>query len=1115
MIPADERNHMERGLFMITLPANWSDWKISREIGHGSYSSVYEAVRQDDPAVRCAIKLISVPQDKTEYDELVAEGFTDELSRSFFEEAVRDLTREIQVMERFKGMQNIVSIEDYKVVPREDGIGSHIFIRMELLTSLDQYLSDKILTEAEILQIGIDICTALEFCHAKKIVHRDIKPANIFVNDHLGTHVFFKLGDFGIARNLEGKTQNMSVRGTPNYMAPEVAANLPYDASADQYSLGLCLYYLLNGNRLPFYPQTQLYSPSAKRDALARRLSGEVLEAPINASPKAAEVILKACSFKPADRYATVSDMKQALQAITGKEPQPQQADDEPASVQAPPEGREKHRSRLRLILAVLIVLAGAAILVKTLIPTGRENPAGSTPSAVPPTSESSDAPANEKIADASSPEAETGTTETIETAPAEKTEDNQITRLFDEFQPCLEPVQAWTAQLRPDHIMLPDTWDQIPYGMKPENAPEASALIQQEEIRIFFSDVPSHGRKVFLVPETGTQTECIYDPEKDCYTLPVSDETAGSATALLVCYMENNIRQEFTYQLSGDRKLRTPECVSSRTAYTFGKYTIAFANETKGHTCEIQSADSTVHIAADYPANDLSTYRDLSAELFFDREGYPADADGNPVFITIPEDYLFPVILYSDFPARQQDTAHDLVRQELKAALESIRIIRYQASARIYLPRDWNEFPLCRVASATAPTLQATAISDKDEGTVAYDITVDLPEDRWKLILPTGEQIDLSKSGGTYRYSADGANTGYFTLQTHLIDGISYDYLYLPTSDGDCPCFGLRLACSLNYRFEPVASGSSEPTVYSSSDPDLPHYLLSLSQARMEDQGILYGYYTSSTSSGTMALTDAEYAASLTAEKGKQESAPFPVARASLTLIDGESFNSFDFSYSELQDDNNLWIKTPKNTILHIDTAINQDIPAPVQLRDLSDESSVLLEQAETYTLQDGRTAVRIINRSDSTYQFIDSLGRAGDNESDCVLCFPSLIPSGGTAYLVSGSGFDSAYFAKNEDRSLVFPEVQQEEHLTEESLEGSAAQIEFSISNPSDRDVFLQGWYCLIKGQDGTISNIIYPQYYDHQYQLYLPAGEKIPIYIEASKIKGECEFYAWGYQ
>ena len=114
-----------------------------------------------------------------------------------------------------------------------------------------------------------------------------------------------------------------------------------------------------------------------------------------------------------------------------------------------------------------------------------------------------------------------------------------------------------------------------------------------------------------------------------------------------------------------------------------------------------------------------------------------------------------------------------------------------------------------------------------------------------------------------------------------------------------------------------------------------------------------------------------------------------------------------------------------------------------------------------------------------------------------------------------MSGSGFDSAYFAKNEDRSLVFPEVQQEEHLTEESLEGSAAQIEFSISNPSDRDVFLQGWYCLIKGQDGTISNIIYPQYYDHQYQLYLPAGEKIPIYIEASKIKGECEFYAWGYQ
>ena len=303
---------------MIALPENWSDWNVIGEIGRGSYSVVYEAARKDDPSVRCAIKLVTIPQDDSEYDDLIADGFTTELSRSFFFETVKDFTREIRLMEHFKGMQNIVSIEDYKVLPKEDGIGSYIFIRMELLTSLEKYISDKTLSEDEVVQIGIDICTALEFCHENRIIHRDIKPANIFVNDRLGTQVFYKLGDFGIARNLEGKTQNFSSKGTPNYMAPEVATNMKYDAGADIYSLGLTLYWLMNGNRLPFFPQTKLYSPAAKREALQRRLCGEAIVPPLNASSGMSAVILKALQYNPADRYRSAGEMKKALQSLQG-----------------------------------------------------------------------------------------------------------------------------------------------------------------------------------------------------------------------------------------------------------------------------------------------------------------------------------------------------------------------------------------------------------------------------------------------------------------------------------------------------------------------------------------------------------------------------------------------------------------------------------------------------------------------------------------------------------------------------------------------------------------------------------------------------------------------------
>ena len=169
------------------------------------------------------------------------------------------------------------------------------------------------LTEAEIVKLGIDICTALEVCSKKEIIHRDIKPENIFVND-FGD---FKLGDFGIARKLEGQISNLSRKGTPNYMAPEVFNGKDYDARADIYSLGIVLYRYLNNNRLPFLEtEEQIKSPVERDNASAKRLRGEKLPAPSNASAKMAEVVLRACAYNPNARFQDATQMKRALQSV-------------------------------------------------------------------------------------------------------------------------------------------------------------------------------------------------------------------------------------------------------------------------------------------------------------------------------------------------------------------------------------------------------------------------------------------------------------------------------------------------------------------------------------------------------------------------------------------------------------------------------------------------------------------------------------------------------------------------------------------------------------------------------------------------------------------------------
>ena len=171
--------------------------------------------------------------------------------------------QEIDLMNTFRGTSNIVSLEDHKVIERQNEIGWDILIRMELLTTLSSYVTERPLSQSDVVKLGVHICRALELCAAHKAIHRDIKPENIFVSQHGD----FKLGDFGIARQIERTMSGLSKKGTENYMAPEVFKGAEYGASVDIYSLGIVMYKFLNKNRRPFLPETSTCSPSPSHSA--------------------------------------------------------------------------------------------------------------------------------------------------------------------------------------------------------------------------------------------------------------------------------------------------------------------------------------------------------------------------------------------------------------------------------------------------------------------------------------------------------------------------------------------------------------------------------------------------------------------------------------------------------------------------------------------------------------------------------------------------------------------------------------------------------------------------------------------------------------------------------
>lgn len=292
----------------------WPEWKVTEMLGEGAFGKVYKAVREEHSMTTySAIKVITIPQNGSEVAELKAEGLDDNSTKTYFQGIVDDFINEIKLMESMKGISNIVSVEDFKVLEKQDVLGWDIFIRMELLTPFTEYVSKKSMTEAEVIKLGIDVCSALELCAQKNIIHRDIKPENIFVSG-FGD---FKVGDFGIARELEKTNGTLSSKGTSSYMAPEVVMGKKYNATVDTYSLGLVLYKLFNNNRLPFInPNAQQIQYQERKSANDRRLCGEPLPAPINASRSMTAIILQACSFNPDNRFANATAFKNALIAL-------------------------------------------------------------------------------------------------------------------------------------------------------------------------------------------------------------------------------------------------------------------------------------------------------------------------------------------------------------------------------------------------------------------------------------------------------------------------------------------------------------------------------------------------------------------------------------------------------------------------------------------------------------------------------------------------------------------------------------------------------------------------------------------------------------------------------
>ena len=206
---------------------------------------------------------------------------------------------------------NIATVYDYG---EEDGCH---FIVMEIAEGRDlaRVLREEGPLEPErAAPILGQICAALGHAHAAGIVHRDVKPANVILDDE--GHV--KVTDFGIARAAGDSklTLTGTVLGTAHYISPEQANGDALTPQSDIYSLGVVAYELLTG-ALPFTGESLM--------AVAMRHVSEQVPPPSGLNPGVPvamdEIVERATSKDPEDRFADTDEMAAALSAATDTAP--------------------------------------------------------------------------------------------------------------------------------------------------------------------------------------------------------------------------------------------------------------------------------------------------------------------------------------------------------------------------------------------------------------------------------------------------------------------------------------------------------------------------------------------------------------------------------------------------------------------------------------------------------------------------------------------------------------------------------------------------------------------------------------------------------------------------